>query len=1685
MATLSQIRLRYYSDDEVRKLAVVKVHNASTYDRGVPKIDGINDPRLGVVDHTVRCPTCYKANCDQHFGYVELARPVYRLGTVNTVMLILRCVCRECARPKFRALQDGLDDGPDGLTDVTAILELPIGRERLRQMSEVCRSKLTCMWCGAPQPTYTKRDRTFIDAVYKPKDLNGPFVAARGKTYVDFLKARFMPDDAAAVMHALTTRESLRAACVAMGVDRPIDFMASLQLVPPPLIRPSNFAGESKVRSENDLTTALQDIIRVNLELAEALRAFGAGGSAFPYDPYDKLQVMHSGMVNHAIKKTAAQKGLLPLVTAANKRKVVDIKTRLNGKKARVRGNLNGKRVDQSGRTVISGDASHDIDQLGVPRAMMNKLTFPETVTALNRFDMEATVIRGPYVDNGALAVRQPNASADHIIWLPVLDRDARVDLAAQLRHGWVVERHLRNGDWVLFNRQPSLWKASMMAFRCYRVAGLTVRLPLPVTRAFNADFDGDEMNIHALQGYAAIAEAQELMSVPNQMVTPQSNTIIIGLVQDALVGAYRMTKQDMLLGRDRAFQLLSCIQYDPCAPEYADMQCDGPAGRAGLPAVLALPQPAILKGFMNGRAVGPIWTGKQIVSCMLPKGMSTEKTRSGAGPGGPYATLDQYVDQSVVVRNGLLLSGRLCKQSLGASNTGVPHAVWRLHGPWATAKFVSDAQRMFVRHLSYDGPSISIMDCLAADEESIRTLLGRQLGRTDALLLDAKGALSPEVKEAKSSQLLQETLRGVGASVLEHVRPDSALACCVNSGSKGNVMNIAQIAGCVGQQTIYGRRVPVRQTRLGPRTLAYYAPGDMRAEARGFVVNSYMLGLTPAEFFAHQMAGREGIVATAVNTADSGYNQRRMIKGQESQCLVYDGSVRVSSNVVVQPLYGGDDLDGSRLERVRLPWLLQWRDALGPLADLPVVATCVAKLMRYSVWRANLFKDLDLMWPCAINLGAVAFTSSKPRPATDDACATALAGLQQRLQELHARVHASTTALLLTSVACTVVQVAHAWQTAARAPSTESIVAQYSKALAHAGEGVGALGASSIGEPSMQLTLNVFHYSGIASKNVTITGLPRFKQLINAVDTYESANMTAAIVHYDMADLAVDVQTVYLYQVMADVSGPMALQAVLTPLQIAMATAYFKTVTGTGPILAKLKVVRPGGGLGGAAWCVIKIALDWTACARQSVTSDAVCKSLREAFGADGFVITMPHWASRDIYVALAPGIGRDVAEAVIEALKQQHQVKGLDYVRRAVVLQDKTWTLGPCSTVRTNGRHVVDTEGSNVVDLAKSDVVDATTIATSNVLEAARVWGITAGLTVLQSELHKVLSFDSAYIDPRHTWLLADTMGRTGNICAMNRHHMENLGSSLLQRASFEQSLDVFEDGAIFGKSDPLAGATERIILGQPVSIGTGLVGVVAEKSEAERPTVVAPAAKRRTEAAAAVRPFGQLAAHAARFDANVFGERIADMPRTCDMPFAEACVTQFRALAASRRAVPRFSFSRRLTAGGLRAVQQTCRDYALWTSVEPMALHTVVYFEHNGHSCVTTIVSGIAGAVPLPRPVTRAITTLEESAGPQATRALIWTQDDMAPHTVPVSVQPERVTLRQQCSYQKGPWTLRLVKEWTAANNVEAERAMLTQAPQDLVVLEATDPDAILQSRCSAAQLANAILARVPAA
>ena len=1582
--SLESIQLTLYTDKEVRNLSAVQVLFPSTLERSLPKSNGLSDPRFGVTDRNLRCTTCGQADCFQHFGHIELNKPVCRLGQISLILYILRSVCWACSRRKFTVKSE-----KGGFLDARSIIlkTPPLGKERLRALSEACKNRFKCPWddeslreserCGAPQPSYVLVNKLFFKRTFREKE-ECLFESDEEKA---FATCRLMPDEIQSILRHIPN-ETLVLLGFRPDVSHPMNYVMSAHIVPPPIIRPASgsVASDLRSRGENDMTTAFQDIIRCNNELKSVYDNPDTSEKE-RYQSWDKLQLFCGALVNQVLKKQETYDGT-PLMhsRAIANRQVKDLKSRLTGKRGRLRGNLSGKRVDHAARSVVGPDACHDIYELGVPKSIMSTLTFPEHVNFININYLASCVARGSNVLGGALTVRTPallgqkgSEGGEKVHYISLLDELGRRDLAASLKPGMIVERHLRNGDWCLFNRQPSLHKGSIQAFQIYHVPSLQFKLPLPCTKPFNADFDGDEMNLHSLQGYEAIAEAQEIMSVPFQMVTPQSNSVSIGLVQDSLVGAYKMSSKDSLIQRDLVMQLVMCFRHNPSSSTYNEMPLSKPESFVDflvnksnerstshqyhltkltnniffLPAVDPfLPCPAILKGTTYSKGIktihAPLWTGKQIFSWLLHPAISLQKTLSG---GDAAKSEDWLNDKIVSIRNGEVFCGRLCKQTLGSTTGGLIHVFWKHCGPWAAAHFVSDAQRLMMQWLTHFTVSISILDCINGAESAVDELVAESMGKADALMLSD---VPESVREQRQTQVLQDILRSAGGKVLENMDPQCGIATVVNSGAKGNLMNLAQISGIVGQQTLNGSRVQFRKGPSGPRTLACFAPGDGRPEARGFVASSYLMGLQPYEFFFHQQAGREGVVATVSGTSETGYNHRKMIKGQESEVIMYDGSVRVSSNVIIQLHYGGDDYDGVHVERIKMPFLAftQECDVLTYLGfeggktktkemDRVLASWAFVRNVKLAASKYGNEFSAEICMPANFERVMAFTTSSTKASASSQGSDSDLYSLSEAmlrfmfekmlnahlshsgnkgLSSLNITSEKSINELLYLpkmdwrrvddpssiarhalSMTCTSAML-RKYKVKTHKVAME-IASQfmhlYIRGIVNPGEGVGAVGSSSIGEPSTQLTLNIFHYSGIAEKNVTLTGLPRFKQIINAIDTSETSNMrltclftktTTATIMDDSAKLSAKKFAASLPRVMlaeiVDFSRVM-----YSPLGLTSGTArirdtyvfgklgdissfldieslsYF-TLSGTtgdsavnsfasasssaarlnsSPAIKKLKSATksriasaidthsggkneksetpPSSSNASAASsyvCVFK--LDKTALTQRSLSVDDIVNALRLFVGEEAHVVSTKRWC-KDWLVSIRPpafgqgDMDRCITEAVHDSLLESAIVNGLHGVTKAIASFDAQIS-----------QWVVDTDGSDIVSANRLFGIDKQFLWTNNIIEAGRCFGVEAAVALQQVELHRVLSFDGSYVDPRHTWLLSDAVTRSGTTNPLNRHKMEELGGSLLQCASFEQTLDVFGVGAAFGSSDNLSGATEKLIVGQPVHVGTG---------------------------------------------------------------------------------------------------------------------------------------------------------------------------------------------------------------------------------------------------------------------
>jgi len=861
---ISSIKFGILSPDDIRKMSVTAIVTSEVYDNdGVPIDGGVADRRLGAIEPREVCPVCgnVRENCPGHFGHIELAKPVVHVLFVKYIHMYLKTTCRVCGRLKIpeherRKYLMLLEDLKNlGLTYL------------LKKFHEYIQKKAasasTCPHCGA------KQYKIKLD---KPHNFYEETEEGLVRLTPAEIRARLekIPDDDVRLLGGDPTHA------------RPEWMVLTVLPVPPRAVRPS-IVLETGIRSEDDLTHKLVDIIRVNNRLREHIES--GAPSVIINDEWELLQYHVTTYFDNEVPG-------IPVAKHRSGKALKGLAQRLKGKEGRFRGNLRGKRVDFSARTVISPDPNLSINEVGVPEAIAKILTIPERVTSWNIEEMRRLVLNGPDKWPGANYVVTPDGRR---INLRFVDRKA---IAEALAPGYIVERHIRDGDIALFNRQPSLHRISVLAHVVRVLPYKTLRLNLPVTIVYNADFDGDEMNLHIPQSEEARAEARLLMLVEKHILTPRYGGAIIGGLQDYISGAYLLTSKSTLLTREDVVDLLSVAGY-----------------------VGDLPEPAILKPVER-------WTGKQLISLFLPKNFNYKRPAKIAS-----ATALKCIDEDcphdsiVIIKNGILLEGVLDKASIGREEPeNITHWLVKEYGEDYARLFLDHVFRIFLRFIEKQGFTMSYTHLIVPlkAKQQIERLIEEKRSEVFKLIESyERGELEPvpgktleETLEDKIIDLLSKSLLDEVADIITpHFTLSNPVIVMARTGARGNPTNLTQMAALLGQQTIGGRRIVRGYLH---RTTPHFKPRDLGPEARGFIAHGFVDGLTPIEMFFHAAAGREGLTDTAVRTSQSGYMQRRLINALQDLRVEYDGSVRAPTGEIIQFIYGEDGINPMKSDHGR-----------------------------------------------------------------------------------------------------------------------------------------------------------------------------------------------------------------------------------------------------------------------------------------------------------------------------------------------------------------------------------------------------------------------------------------------------------------------------------------------------------------------------------------------------------------------------------------------------------------------------------------------------------------------------------------------------------------------------------------------------------------------------------------------
>ena len=1116
---IERINFGLMSPEDIRKMSVVRVETPDTYDSdGYPIENGLMDPRLGVLDPSLRCHTCgvRGGDCQGHFGSIELARPVLHVGFGDIIHKILRSTCNHCGRVLLP--EDVLDDYREKLADAVNhkenledILKKIQNEAKKVEMNENKLNDLVDKIMGDIYPekddeydeadrqdillnilnqlyaeAYMIRDETeekhsfkYIDPkqlcphcrknqsledieasydiietkntadiesikenirkknndeytkkiekidkklaedisseeVEKLEEERAKLVEEQElksdkkfsnefkrrirdyiKEYVkDLVQESIVLDKPTTIsqgeykLTASEIRERLERIndedIYVLGINpevaRPEWLVLTVLPVPPVTVRPS-ITLDTGERSEDDLTHKLVDILRINQRLVENMEA--GAPQLIVEDLWDLLQY-------HVTTYFDNEASGVPPSKHRSGRPLKTLTQRLKGKEGRFRSNLSGKRVNFSARTVISPDPNISINEVGVPEMIAKEVTVPAYVNDWNIDEIKTYVENGPDVHPGANYMITESGIRRKI------NEDTKEFILENLKPGDVVERHLKDGDMVLFNRQPSLHRMSMMAHEVRVLPYKTFRLNLCVCPPYNADFDGDEMNMHVFQTDESRAEAKSLMRVQEHILSPRFGGPIIGAIHDHISGAYLLTRKTMKFTEEQALQIvrkshLPIPQNDgekwilkaesQESPEIEREIAKKTKNVRGTKAdkevylnTLDLTEDEIakrlkankwddeeketIKNIAKKRIADEIaakyssdaednsdsliiknngdeWTGKELFSLLLPNNLNlTYKaeicTKCGQcdkilreAPDPSVVDYDKLcpIDAYVMIENGILKHGVIDEKAYGSMSGQILDKIVKEYGPGRAKEFLDRSTDLAICGIMVTGITTSLNDEEIPEEAQAR--INEHLQKSEEKVDRLIDAYNEGILDALPGRSLEETLEMRIMQVLGEARDKSGeiaedyltmehnhSVVMARTGARASMLNLTQITSCVGQQAVRGGRI---HRGYIERTLPHFKRNELGAKAKGFVHSSYKSGLDPIEFFFHAMGGREGLVDTAIRTAQSGYMQRRLVNALQDLQVKPSGLVTDNQSNVVQRIFGDDGVDPAK----------------------------------------------------------------------------------------------------------------------------------------------------------------------------------------------------------------------------------------------------------------------------------------------------------------------------------------------------------------------------------------------------------------------------------------------------------------------------------------------------------------------------------------------------------------------------------------------------------------------------------------------------------------------------------------------------------------------------------------------------------------------------------------------------
>jgi DNA-directed RNA polymerase II subunit RPB1 len=1431
------------SPDEIRKGSVAEITSRDTYINNKPVIGGLFDPRMGVLEPGLICPTdgLDYMQTPGYFGHIELARPVFYIQYLSTIQKVMRCVCFKCS--KLLVSKEKYKQS----------LKLS-GDNRWKYVFGLCSKVKRCGddsddGCGTLQPTKIRKEglATFF-AEWKGEEKDSDPIIINLTPEMVLKNFKRITDDDVTFMGFSPI------------YSRPDWMICQAMIVPPPAVRPS-VKHDAQQRSEDDLSHILVNIIKTNKTLQDKIQN---NAPAKVIDDWTMvLQYYVATQVDNNIPGVAS-------IAQRTGRPLKAIKDRLNGKGGRMRGNLMAKRVDFSARSVITADPNLSIRELGVPLKIAKNITKPVTVNNINKKFLTKLVQNGPDMWPGAKMLEKKNGEVITLRYF--LDRNSLT-----LENGDIVHRHMMDGDPILFNRQPTLHRMSMMCHLAkIMTQGDTFRMNVADTKPYNADFDGDEMNLHMPQDPESEAELRNLAAIPYQIISPGNNTSIIGIFQDSMLGSYQFTRENIRFTPRQAMNLLMMFN-----------------GTNEVELLKLIKDQGMLTNF-------------DILSQIMPPLSLKHKTK------GFKDDEDMSTSNAVIeIKNGKYVRGQLDKGALGSGTKGLLQRVCNDFGNLSSAKFIDDLQNVVTEYMKSSAFSVGISDLISnkkTNDDIIAIINNKKTAVKNlidqvhiGIFENNTGKTNEEEFETQVNNILNQATSESGKVGLKNLGKNNRFVTMVSAGSKGSELNISQMISCLGQQNVDGKRIPYG---FESRTLPHYTKYDDSPNARGFVESSYINGLSPQELFFHAQGGRVGLIDTAVKTSTTGYIQRRLIKGLEDLMVNYDMTIRSNKGKIVQFKYGDDNIDTIKVE-----------NQIIPIVSMSVQDIYAHYLLPEDSSKTKTFSNIFLKNTLSRNKRQTEEFMKKTQVYIDmmiemrekiitkvfknrsDSVVNCPVAFMYIIGNVHGQCNTTVSSLVDITLLEALQMIEHCFSNLEKiyySPPTalfktlyyyylspkdlllmkrfnkasltlllDTITLQYKRSIVAPGEMVGMIAGQSLGEISTQMTLNTFHSAGVSTKSNVTRGVPRIEEILSLSSDIKNPSMSIYLKEDDEQSKEKAQSIMYMIE-------HTKLEEIVKSIEICFDPDDLNTLIKEDQttiqqyknfeqMMEECSEMEQGGDDGEKSKWIIRMVMDPEVMLEKNITMDDVNFTLNSSFDKQISCIFSDFNSDKLIFrirmnEIIKAGTSKGGAKKTkVNPLDQTDQIyilknfqeqllhnvvlRGVKNINKVILRKILD------NMVENNGIYkkqeiwVLDTIGTNLLDVLSLNFIDNTRTSSNDIVEIYNVLGIEAARQAIYNELMDVVEFDGTYVNAHHYTILVDRMTYTSKLISIFRHGLNNDNIGVIAKASFEETPEMFLKAARFAELDNMRGISANVMCGQEGFFGTAAFQVILNIQELQK--------------------------------------------------------------------------------------------------------------------------------------------------------------------------------------------------------------------------------------------------------